>query len=187
MASIHKKMCDHCERPATHHSVEVHDGQKVEKHLCDLCAAQDGLSIAGQVNNVPLPELLTNFVKQHAGGESGLGAEGSIVSGGGRKPPRSGLTCEHCQMTFAQFREQSLLGCPHCYKAFESELSPLLERAHEGGSHHVGKVPRRAGAGEGRQAQLSRMRQRLEDAIAGEDFELAARIRDDIQSLEETA
>lgn len=188
-----KKKCDHCERPATHHSVEVQDGQKIEKHLCDLHAAQEGLSIAGQIGNVPLPELLTNFVKQHAGGESDLGPDEPFASGGasggsggaGRKPPRSGLVCEHCQMTFAQFREQSLLGCPHCYKAFESELSPLLERAHEGGSHHVGKVPRRAGADEGRQAQLSRMRQRLEDAIAGEDFELAARIRDDIQALEE--
>ncbi len=172
-----KRKCDHCNRPATHHSVEIVAGDKIEKHLCDLHAAAEGVSM--KPAHTPLPDLLTNFVKQHASGATPSQGGAAAASA-----PSEQLACERCGTTFAQFREQSLLGCPQCYKDFEPQLSPLLERAHEGGSHHVGKVPRRAGVGEARQAQLMRLRQRLEDAVTGEDYELAARLRDDIRQLE---
>ncbi|WP_428389107.1 UvrB/UvrC motif-containing protein [Mucisphaera sp.] len=162
-----KRKCDKCDRPATHHAVEVNQGQKVEKHLCDLHAAEEGL-LAKPVGT-PINDLLTSFVKLQAEGEDGGTDE---------------VRCNGCGMTFAQFREKHLLGCPQCYTDFEHQLSPLLERAHEGGTHHIGKVPRRAGASDHRQMQLMRMRQRLDDAVATEDYELAARIRDDIKQLE---
>jgi len=167
-----KRKCDKCDRPATHHSVEIVKGKKIEKHLCDTHAAEDGLAI--KAVHAPIGELLTNFVKMH-GGASG--------QGGGQA---SGLECAECGLTFQQFRDSSLLGCPECYKAFEGPLGPLLERAHEGATHHVGKVPRRAGAGEARQVQLSRMRKRLDQAVEVEDYELAARLRDDIRRMEES-
>lgn len=170
MASPRRK-CDRCDRPATHHSVEIVKGQKIEKHLCDLHAADEGM--AAKNVHTPINELLTNFVKLH--------------SGEGRAATEAELACNGCGLTFAQFRESSLLGCPQCYQEFETQLSPLLERAHEGGTHHVGKVPRRAGTGEQRHAQLMRMRKQLDDAVAEEDYELAARLRDDIARLEEGA
>ena len=41
-----------------------------------------------------------------------------------------------------------LLGCANDYTVFERDLTPLLQRAHEGATHHVGKVPaRRGGSG----------------------------------------
>jgi len=164
-----KRKCDKCNRPATHHSVEIINSQKIEKHLCDIHAAEEGLAI--KAVQTPINELLTNFVKLHGSSSS----------------PSSGkeLTCEACGMTFSQFREHSLLGCASCYQAFEGPLGPLLERAHEGGTHHIGKVPRRAGACEHRQIQLMRMRKRLDEAVACEDYELAARLRDDINEVEE--
>ncbi len=164
-----KRKCDRCARPATHHSVEINQGQKIEKHLCDQHASEEGLAIKSI--NTPINELLTNFVKIHSSDE----------------PERrtTGGACENCGLTFAQFRKDSLLGCPDCYKAFEEPLSNLLERAHEGGTHHIGKVPRRAGAGEQRQAMLMRMRKQLNAAVVGEDYELAARLRDDINRFEE--
>lgn len=164
-----KRDCDKCSRPATHHSVEIQKGQKIEKHLCDVHAAEENIGVKGV--HTPINELLTNFVKLHSGAAVQATTE---------------LRCGDCGTTFAQFRENSLLGCPACYKAFEAPLSPLLERAHDGGSHHVGKVPRRAGAGEQRQALLGRMRKRLDEAVAAEDYELAARLRDDIRRYEES-
>ncbi len=159
-----KRSCDHCDRPATYHSVEIIKGQKIEKHLCEFHAAQEGQS--GKESHTPINELLTNFVKLHSGAAT---AE------------QQDAVCENCGMTFAQFRETSLLGCPNCYKSFETQLAPLLERAHEGGTHHLGKVPKRAGAGEQRQAYLLRMRKRLSEAVAAEDYELAARLRDEVR------
>ncbi len=164
-----KRKCDRCARPATHHSVEIIKGQKIEKHLCDQHASEEGLAIKSI--HTPINELLTNFVKVHSGEEPDRPAGGGV--------------CESCGMTFAKFRKDSVLGCPDCYKAFEQLLSNLLERAHEGGTHHIGKVPRRAGAGEQRQAMLMRMRKQLNAAVVGEDYELAARLRDDINRFEE--
>lgn len=40
-----KYKCDKCDRPATYHAVEIVKGKKIEKHLCDQHAAEDGLGI----------------------------------------------------------------------------------------------------------------------------------------------
>ncbi len=162
-----KRKCDHCDRPATHHSVEIVKGQKIEKNLCDQHALAAGLAI--KAIHTPINELLTSFVKKHSG-----------------VAVHKDLLCENCGLSFSDFRENSLMGCPECYQAFEEQLSPLLERAHEGGTHHIGKVPRRAGAGEQRQQKLLQMRKRLTEAVAGEDYEAAAKWRDEIRDFEET-
>ncbi|MCC7146664.1 MAG: UvrB/UvrC motif-containing protein [Phycisphaeraceae bacterium] len=160
-----KCKCDKCDQPATHHMVEISGGKKVERHLCDAHAAEEGLVKAV---NTPINQLLTNLVKLHSG-----------VS------PQEDMVCEHCGMTFSQFREQRLLGCPNCYRAMEAGLGPLLEQAHGGATHHVGKVPRRGGGAEERQNLILRMRKRLEEAVGEEDYELAARLRDEIRRFEE--
>jgi len=181
-----KRKCDKCSRPATYHCVEVTGGKKVEKHLCDLHATEEGMSI--KPANAPISELLTNFEKHVYNSESQ--ASPSAAAAGGKSGPKMGtrlaqdMACANCGVSFTKFREKSLLGCPECYRAFERPLSPLLERAHEGGSHHVGKVPRRAGVGEQRQLLITRMRQRLDEAVAGEDYELAAKLRDEIHRFE---
>ncbi len=162
-----KRKCDQCERPATTHSVEIIKGQKIEKHLCDLHAAEQGLTL--KATQQPINELLDSLVKIH--------------SGNATKPAKEPV-CEHCNTSYKQFREQSLLGCPGCYAAFETQLSSLLERAHEGATHHVGKAPRRAGMSEQRQQQLMHLRKRLGEAVTVEDYELAARLRDEIHKVE---
>ncbi|MEM1097874.1 MAG: UvrB/UvrC motif-containing protein [Planctomycetota bacterium] len=168
-----KRKCDLCSRPATHHSVEVINGKKIEKHLCAFHAEQEGLTVKAQ--HQPINELLTNFVKLHAG----------VEADPGEAPEAKELACDECGVTYAKFRESTLLGCPHCYHAFEKPLGNLLERAHEGATHHIGKVPARAGVGEQRQEQLTRLRRRLHDAVDAEDYELAARLRDELTTLED--
>lgn len=164
-----KYKCDKCDRPATYHAVEIIKGKKIEKHLCDQHAAADGLGIKSA--HAPINELLTNFVK--------------ATSGTSKPATTLDLTCPDCGLSFSSFRDKSLMGCPGCYKAFEAPLTGLLERAHEGGNHHVGKVPRRGGsASEQRQLQISRIRKRLNDAVEAEDYELAAQLRDDLNQLE---
>ena len=165
-----KSKCDKCDRPATHHSVEIVNKQKIEKHFCDIHAAEEGMAVKSvdPQQHTPLNELLTNFIKLHSG--SPASAQDGV--------------CDNCGLTFSEFRENSLLGCPHCYAAFETPLEPLLERAHGSGTHHVGKVPRRGGASEQRQEQLLRMRRRLDEAVESEDYELAARLRDELRRVE---
>ncbi len=160
-----KRQCDICNKPATHHSVEIIKGQKIEKHLCEQHAVEAGL--AGQTVNSAISELLPSLVKLQ------------------NEATTDDVACQHCGLTFSQFRNQSLMGCPHCYTDFEQQIEPLLERAHEAATYHIGKVPRRAGEGQKRQQQMMRMRKRLAAAVEAEDYELAARLRDDIERFED--
>jgi protein arginine kinase activator len=160
--------CDKCNKPATVHLTEIQGGKKIEKHLCEQCATQnESLPVK---THTPINELLTNFVLAHSG-----------------MPKETLSACEHCKITWAEFRQTGLLGCEHDYPLFEKDLSPLLQRAHEGATHHLGKVPtRRGGSGvpQRRQVDTTKLRKELARAVEAEDYEKAAKLRDQIRQAE---
>ncbi len=158
-----KKKCDKCGKPACIFLTDIEGGQKVERSLCEDCAAGENITVKA---SVPISQLLEDFV----------------MSGKGQEHPK--ITCEVCGMTFDEFRQHGLLGCPNDYHAFEKALLPLLERAQEGASHHLGKTPQRAGADQKKQTSVLRLRAELKQAIAQEDYERAASLRDQIKELE---
>jgi protein arginine kinase activator len=164
--------CDNCKNQATVHLTEIKNGKKIEKHLCEQCAAQqEGVPVK---SHTPINELLTNFVMAHSGQ---LSKEASA-------------TCEICGVTWAEFRQNGLLGCEHDYTLFEKDLTPLVQRAHEGATHHIGKVPtRRGGSGvpAKRQLDLAKLRKDLQRAVEAEDYERAAKLRDQIRDAESGA
>src|SRR5262245_24213844 len=105
--------CDNCNRQATVHMTEIRGGKKVEKHLCEQCAGKlEG--VQGKSPHTPINELLTKFVMA----QSGIATE---------QP----ANCEHCGLTWAEFRQNGMLGCPADYDLFERDLAPLIQRAHE--------------------------------------------------------
>lgn len=159
-----KYKCDKCSSPATVHLTEIIDGKKMEKHLCENCAASEGITIKA---NIPIGQLLEDFILSTTTGED-----------------ISELSCDVCGTTFAEFRNQGLLGCPHDYEAFAPALIPLLERAHEGASHHIGKIPHRAGSDQKKQTAILRLRAELKNAVVKEDYERAAALRDQIKEFE---
>jgi len=160
--------CDNCNKTATVHLTEIKHGKKIEKHLCEQCAAQnEGLPVK---SHTPINELLTNFVMAHSGLQKEVGH-----------------ACENCGITWAEFRQGGLFGCANDYQVFEKDLTPLLQRAHEGATHHVGKVPtRRGGSGVPmkRQIDLTKLRKELAKAVEAEDYERAAKLRDQIRQAE---
>ena len=60
---------------------------------------------------------------------------------------------------------------------------PLLENIH-GETRHSGKVPRRAPRNTQQQTTLIQLRNELKRAVAAEDYEAAARLRDQIKGIE---
>ena len=160
--------CDNCNKTATVHLTEIKGGKKIEKHLCEQCAAQsEGLPVK---SHTPINELLTNFVMAHSGLQKEMGQ-----------------ACDGCGITWAEFRQSGLFGCSNDYTVFEKDLTPLLQRAHEGATHHVGKVPtRRGGSGVPmkRQVDVSKLRKELSRAVEAEDYERAAKLRDQIRQAE---
>ena len=51
--------------------------------------------------------------------------------------------------------------------------------------HHAGKVPQRSGGSIDREAQVRQLLRELDSAVAAEQFERAAEVRDRLRSLEE--
>jgi protein arginine kinase activator len=164
--------CQSCKKnDATIHLTEISNGQRMETHLCQACAQKQGLAVQTQI---PLNELLSTL----------LGAQGAEPQGGGGGGTTEETVCPHCGMTLQRFARESLLGCPHDYELFEKNLEPLIERSQGGQSHHCGKVPQSAGRQEQDKMRLHSLRQRLEQAVRQEDYETAARLRDEIKKLQ---
>jgi protein arginine kinase activator len=162
-----KKKCDKCDKPATIHLTEIVNGQKIEKHLCEDCAESEGITIKA---NIPISQLLEDFVLQTV-------SEGEDSSS-------ATLKCDVCGMTFAEFRDKGQLGCPNDYEAFSEQLLPMIARAQDGHTQHVGKTPRRAGEAQEKQMTILRLRSQLKQAITAEQYERAAQLRDEIKQLD---
>jgi len=100
--------------------------------------------------------------------------------------PEDALRCPACGSTLRDFRDSGRLGCDRCYVSFDTHLRDLLRRLH-GSSQHVGEryeSPGSAGGGDDPRSRLLELRAQLRRAVEGENFELAAELRDRIRVLE---
>lgn len=178
-----RQKCQLCENDATVHEVMVKNGVRMERHLCEACAQKHGLATQ------PINELISKYI-----------ISGTPAPAGIKPPPPPGSeACPGCELTFNQFKQTGVLGCPECYRAFENLLSPLIERAHNGTSQHVGKQPKRllataaegrvnpeiiVGTAEDRAKRLRAVRQQLDEAVQNEQYERAAKLRDELRKLQ---
>jgi protein arginine kinase activator len=164
-------LCERCKKAqATFHLTNIdRSGAKSERHLCDRCAAEEGLVPSSKVTAVDLNEVLENFIAGSKGSSSELG----------------NLLCDKCGISYVEFRNQGLLGCPNDYVVFKEHIDRLLERTHAGATSHAGKSPKSMGLARKPQADIRRLKRQLDEAVAGEDYERAAQIRDRIRELEE--
>jgi len=160
-------LCENCKKSqATFHLTNIDkSGEKVERHLCDRCAVSEGLV---QIHKpTAFNETLENVI---AGDQRGQAAARQLV-------------CESCGLSYLEFRNQGLLGCPQDYDQFCEFLATLVERAQDGASHHVGKSPAASGAQMSARQDISKLRRQLDDAVAAEDYERAAELRDRMRDL----
>ena len=158
--------CERCKKKkATFHLTNItRDGEKTERHLCEDCAIEEGL--------VHKPSFSQELL------ESLLAASKSISS------EEASLVCEDCGLSYREFANQGVLGCPNDYDAFKEALSRLIERSHDGAAQHVGKSPKSLGVVRTTQQEVHRLKRQLEEAVAAEDYERAAELRDRIHTLE---
>lgn len=174
--------CQKCQKEAAIvHVTEIgKEGSKVELHLCEECAKDQG------VPALQAPSVFALFKE--------LMEKTNTVS---RTRDRQ---CPQCGMSFGEFKAKGRFGCAHDYEVFLSRVIPLLERIH-GASEHVGEADaaaaQKAGVTAGAPAaaaaaapvaqqtagELKRLKRDLQRVIKNEEYEEAARIRDRIQNL----
>lgn len=96
-------------------------------------------------------------------------------------------TCPDCGITLSEFRAKGRFGCPRDYEVFAEHLDPLLERIHDvQPAKHQGRLPASAGRIDvvEKRLSLTDLRTRLTAAVAEENYEQAAKLRDQINELE---
>ena len=151
-------LCEECgQRNAEVIMTTLIGGQSTTRHLCRECVKKYK---AGDLQAVLAAVLSTMSEKQHT--------------------PE--ITCPRCGETYAEFQKTGMLGCAECYRAFQKELTPLIARV-QGRSQHAGRRPPVSEEEQARMTRMVELRAQMEAAVAAENFEEAARLRDELRAM----
>ena len=170
-------LCQECNKnTATIHMKGLVNGEMTEMHLCQECS----FSIVEAEMPISLENIFKGILEsvQSMGGvQATIGQMPFPVA---RKAPGP---CKVCGLSYEQFKSGGKLGCEACYQAFPKEIIALFKNV-QGSTHHEGKFPKRFGTQLRQQREVDKLRATLKQAIDEENFEEAARIRDQIREME---
>lgn len=151
-------LCEKCgKNNATVKYTQIINGQKSSLNICSECASQES--------------IFDNF--------------GSLLSFGAREGAPN-TVCKCCGMTLAEFTRKGRMGCGQCYSVFRQHAGAMLRKIH-GTQKHVGDTPirqREEAPPEKSADKLTVLKDKLAEAIAQENFEEAAVLRDEIRKME---
>ncbi len=156
--------CDVCKQnAATVFLTQIVEGKMQKVNLCESCSKEKGVT---DPTGFALADLLL-----------GLGAAQEMERGGAVQK------CPACGFSQADFKKTGRLGCSVCYETFADGLQTLLKGMHKG-TVHVGKKPSRIAKSLEIEAELKGLKRELQSAVAQENYESAAELRDKIRLLE---
>jgi len=160
--------CDFCDQKATVFFTQVTDGAMKKIALCESCAQKKGIED-------PEGFLIADHLLKPLGSKPSpkpqVAAAGVV------------LECSSCGFSADDYQKVGRLGCADCYTIFQGEIEPRLPSIHKG-VFHQGRVPEGLVEAEKLREQLAGLQQDLEKAIAEEDYENAATLRDRIHKFE---
>lgn len=158
-------LCDICKKnKAVVHYTEVINDKIKKLNLCEECAISKGISVQPPFS---IGELLSGLTPS--------AIDPSLLE--------KQMTCPGCGMSFSDFKEGGRLGCAQCYDAFSKALIPLIGSIHKS-TRHIGKIPSTAKEAIGVASKIRELELKLQEAVKKEEFELAAKLRDEIKMLE---
>ncbi len=157
-------LCQICgKHEATTHVTQVINGKKTEMHLCPQCA--------GQVGN-PFSSMFSDLFFNY------LPIDNQMAE----------TTCPTCGMTLSRLQETGRAGCGQCYSVFSNVLMPYIRSVQ--GTDHQKKpqlpvesktaVPVKP-AIKKPETKLEKLQAQLRQAVAEENYEQAAVLRDQIK------
>lgn len=99
------------------------------------------------------------------------------------KDEKVDITCSVCNTSFEDYKNTGKLGCSKCYSTFEKQLKPIIESIY-GYSEHIGKFPKNEFKDVQAIREVEHLKEQLNIAIQEEEYEQAAKLRDEILELE---
>ena len=165
--------CHVCgDREATVHYIEIIEGHKTSQWLCQECADREGIT-QGDVT-----ELAHGALDAFLGEMLKVAPQEKTRERGAEGP-----SCPSCGYELRLVQDGGMLGCPDCYRSFHRQLRPMLQRYH-GAESHVGKLPRAHGPLAALRREIAQLKVLLDQAVGLEQYEDAARLRDEIKRKE---
>lgn len=171
-------LCERCqERDATIFYTEIINGVKSEHSLCSECAKEIDFG-----DEMPFAELLSGVLGAYAGveAEKKQDAMGQVI-------------CPSCKMSYREFIQKGVFGCEDCYGIFEPLIRENIKKI-QGSDCHTGKKPsynsnlqkeeKKENFAE-TEDDILIMKERLKEALSIEDYEEAAKLRDEIKAVKE--
>lgn len=160
-------VCDICKQNvATVHLTQIIEGKTKKVDLCEACSKAKGFD---DPTGFSLADLLLGLGTAQEMEQATAGTE---------------VKCPHCGFTQADFKKAGRLGCAECYHTFAEGLEGLLKTMHKG-TKHVGKRPQSLQRSEDYSEKVQNLQKKLEKAVGEENFEQAARLRDEIKQAKE--
>lgn len=162
-------LCEKCKKNQanTYYKTTV-NGKTAEMCLCGECAEKLGIGSVWADNSFfDEPFFGSLFDDSFFGKALGLAS------------PRSVKRCPDCGATLDYISQSGKVGCATCYDTFEKELQAAIMRA-QGSVKHLGsEKPENE-----KEKKAEVLREEMKKAIEAEDFEKAAKLRDEIKGLE---
>lgn len=176
-------LCERCgKKEATFYYKENMNGTVKTYKLCADCAAemQKSGEIQSGFGENPFSKMLDFLGGDDffSGGDSLFGK----LIGTPQKTVERSKTCPLCGSTFGDFVNSGKAGCPMCYETFENELLPSIQRIH-GRTAHTGQAPARFRVENEKKQKIAAMEKELKEAIAAEQYEKAAELRDSLREI----
>lgn len=169
-------LCEKCSKnEATVYWKTTVNGHTGEHHLCAACAQQTD---AAKLLHNPFSGFDSLFTTlDHA--LTGTLSESAMLRG-----QRTADVCSVCGASSGEIMRTGRPGCAECYTRFAAILNPIIRRIH-GNVRYSGAVPASAGEQLQRKRRLDELKNQLSEAVRTQEFEQAAKIRDEIRSMEE--
>lgn len=165
--------CERCNNnEATVVIIQIINGISKEMHLCENCAKE------GHIKAVDIPLSFQDFFQ---GILDIIGMQDNTKCNCNNQEITD-VCCHICGMTYDEFKNKGRLGCDNCYSTFK-QLDTIIKNIH-GTNKHMGKIPNRGQKGLIIKRELDILKKNLTDAIKNEEYEEAARLRDEIRAIE---
>ncbi len=93
------------------------------------------------------------------------------------------IICPECGTRLSDIKASLTVGCPSCYRVFEGEVKDLLKKL-QGSATFSAKEDLKSSEEKDLVIIKHRLKKELEKAVQLEDFEKAARLRDEINEID---
>lgn len=179
-------MCSNCgKQKANFMYTEIINGVKKEIRLCSECADKLGFleSMSFNMPSLDFSNFLGDFLNEYNTLMPSIFSE-----------REKALKCSKCGMDYDEFLRTGMFGCSNCYDVFQEEIEPLLKQLHgdikflgkkSNNNLKASKLKDLETIEKVQDNKLDTLKEELKQAVRVEDYEKAAKIRDEIKALED--